>query len=82
MEEASALCSVKMAGGAELGDAVPVCFKIVDEKDVLDVEGIGEVADVELPREVGELDAAVSHGSGAAEAGGDDAVLEGLGGLD
>ena len=62
------------AVGGELGDAVAVGFEVVDEEDVLDAERVWQVADVEGPGEVGELEAAVADGAGAAEAGGDDLV--------
>ena len=50
--------------GGQLGDAVAVGFEVVDEEDVLDAERLREVADVEGPGEVGELEAAVADGAG------------------
>ena len=42
---------------------------------MLDVERCGEIADIECPREIGKLNPSVADRAGAAEAGGDDAVI-------
>ena len=58
----------------ELGDAVAVGFEVVDEEDVFDAESdfSSRSRASRVPRKVGELEAAVADGAGAAEAGGGD----------
>ena len=72
-----ALVEGKDLVGVELGNAVAVGFEVVDEEDVLDAEGLREVAGVEAPGEVGEFEAAVADGAGAAKAGSGDVCRRG-----
>jgi hypothetical protein len=60
---------------SQFGDAVAVGFEVVDEEDVLDVEGLRESVRVDTPRKVGELHAASANGAGETEAGGGDLAL-------
>ena len=55
--------------GGELGHAVAVGLKIVDEEDVVDAEAGRELAAVQGPGQVGQAQAAVAHRAGHAEAG-------------
>ncbi len=81
-DEALVAAGVGVAGvegeylvGRELGDAVAVGLEVVDEEDVRDAERVLEVAAVEGPGKIGELEAAVADGAGDAEAGGGDVLF-------
>jgi hypothetical protein len=60
---------------SKLRDAVAVGLQIVDQEDVLDAERAAQIARIQRPGQVSQLQAAVAYWAGAAEAGGYDFFL-------
>jgi hypothetical protein len=59
---------VNLVGG-ELGHAVAVGLKVVDQEDVVDAQAHRQLAAVQRPGQVGEAQTAVAHRAGHAKAG-------------